>query len=72
MTGVKPFKRENQRLIYIKNEKRETLKNHINKRRTTTEHQIPELGQVQNNAGLNILIGTNLHPYPKQYCNITT
>ena len=32
--------------------------------RSTTEHRVPDLGQVQTNAaGLNVLIGTNLHPY---------
>ena len=52
-------------LINIKNEKPETR---VNQTTTTrTEHPIPDLGQVQTIvAGLNVLIGTNLHPYPKQ------
>ena len=34
---------------------------------TITEHQVPDLGQVQTNSGnLNVLKGTNIHPYLKQ------
>ena len=61
--SVTPFKRENQlAYIYWKRETRTTNEPH--QQITITEHQIPDLGQVQTDAaGLNVQIGTNLHPY---------
>ena len=67
ITSVKPSKRENLR-SYLYKKKRETRNTYkLHKQTTTTVHQIPDLGQVQKfAAGLNVLIGTNLHPYLKQ------
>ena len=43
------------------------------KQTTTTEHQIPDLGQMQPIAvGLNVLMVPNLLPFLKQQYNITT
>ena len=45
-TSVKPFKRKKQRFNLYK--KRETINTYeTHKQTTTTEHQIPDLGQVQ-------------------------
>ena len=65
MTCVKPFKQENQRSnLYIK-KTRNTYEPH--KQTATTEHQIPDIGQVQTNAAsVNVLKGTNLRPCLKQ------
>ena len=63
MTSIKPFKRENQRSNLYKTR-------HIHEphqQTTTTEHKVPDLGQEQTGAaGLNVFIGTNLHPNMKQ------
>ena len=63
MTSVKQFKQENQRSnLYKKRETRNTYEPH--QQTTTTEHQVPDLGQVQTNAaGLNVLKVPNLHPF---------
>ena len=46
ITSVKPFKRENQQSnLYKKRETRNTYKLH--KQKTTTVHQISDLGQVE-------------------------
>ena len=57
LTGVKPFKQENQRSNLYKNEKRDEPHQHT----TTTEHQITELGHLQTNA-----TGSNLNHGLKQ------
>ena len=60
MTSVIPFKRENQRSnLYKKQTKKHLWTRH--QQTTTTEHQVPDLRQVQiNAAGLNVLKGTNI------------
>ena len=62
ITSVKPFKRENQRSNLYKRETRNTYE--PNNQTKTTEHQIPDLGQVQTIAAvLNVLMVFNLLPF---------
>ena len=66
ITGVKPFKRENQRSNLYKIKKREMRNTYkLHKKPTTTAHQIPNLGQVQTfAAGLNVLMDHLESSYP--------